>query len=405
MLPLAIAAILVPCAGAQANPRGEVEAGNNFGFSGGNQSASGSGQGNVQSVRAMSRVNTVPGPTINMNVTPTFISGGMDVPISAGSLNPPPAVPVFWNWVQSGTISVIYRTGPMGRDRSLFNFSPSVVMVRRFTTTTGTSLSFPKGLFTMAGDRIGIQSETFGWTGLGQMSYDPFNSSYDLLATAQSPGGIIVGQAAGNAIDPFTIASPTPLTYGPSIYGSVDIDPGDVNEFAGADWWASDSYVDPSTGDGDEPSPEDSLWYLSISADQSTANLSDLDIDFDLNPEALNEIVFTPSFLAGLGSYSNSTQEADLIDAYFDDEIDSAITFSGDDATLPTGFDPFPNGTTFLPEGGSVLYADGVDAGIADAPEGGTLGYVLLGVLGLAGFVRVRAGRARAMPIAAGAVR
>ena len=49
----------------------------------------------------------------------------------------------------------------------------------------------------------------------------------------------------------------------------------------------------------DDGSPlEDTLWNLSLSADGPLGSTSDVDVDFELNPLAFNEILLPSSYLS-----------------------------------------------------------------------------------------------------------
>jgi hypothetical protein len=235
----------------------------------------------------------------------------------------------------------------------------------RLVSNSG-SPNFLKSWLKIADDEAEITSKTGNYVGDGAAFINAMGER--LLYAAASYDGQHPpnpGSAAGQAGDPFFIPSGSPLIYDPILNDSIQLDAG---ESGGAISWASDSSVftsdnmDNFVQDG---APLDqTLWYLTLGGQGPIASTSDVGIDFELNPLALNEIAFPSSFLAGLGSYSDATSEAALIDQAIDQTVAAALTLNGNEVDL-SGFDPFPTGTTFSAISGGVEYADGVDAGIS----------------------------------------
>jgi hypothetical protein len=197
------------------------------------------------------------------------------------------------------------------------------------------------------------------------------------------------GSGAGYALDPFTVPAGPPYAYAPTIDASLQF--GDSSASGGAEFFAVDSSVftsDDVNNFPDDGSPlEDTLWNLSLSADGPLASTSDVDVDFELNPLALNEIMLPSSYLSSLPRYSDSLTAAEiatLVDGAIDNAIGQALTF--DDGTVSLqDFALFPADTLFQAADGGVVYAEGVDAGLTDVPEPATLWLVGAGLFALAG--------------------
>jgi hypothetical protein len=195
------------------------------------------------------------------------------------------------------------------------------------------------------------------------------------------------GAAAGEAADPFFVpSSSSPLTYDPVLNNRIQLNSTSLS--GGALSWAVDSSVFTSDSVDNfllDGAPLDkTLWFLALGAQGPITSQGGVGVDFEINPLALNEITFPSSFLAGLGTYSNTTQEAALIDKAIDQIVAGALTLNGSEADL-LGFNPFPAGTTFTAANGGVEYADGVNAGLVAAPEPSTWLLLATGALGLLG--------------------
>jgi hypothetical protein len=193
------------------------------------------------------------------------------------------------------------------------------------------------------------------------------------------------GKAAGAAYDPFIVPGGATYTYAPAVDASVECD--DTSSFASAMAYAVDSTT--FTSDDLDNFPEDgapmnqTLWFVGVSADGPIASVSDLGIDFELNPLALNEISFPTTYLSMLPGYSptlSAAQLAVLIDAQIDGTLEQpgVITISDGTASI-SDYSLFPDGTTFTPfNGQDVEYGDGANAAEEEVPEPGAVGLLVL---------------------------
>ena len=180
------------------------------------------------------------------------------------------------------------------------------------------------------------------------------------------------GAAAGAAFDPILIPGGALLAYSPMVDASFQI--GDSSITGGADIYAVDSTVftsDDLSNFLNDGSPfENTLWHLNLAANGPVAGTSDVSVDFELNPLALDEIIFPTLYLVSLPGYSMdlSDQElAELIDEAVDKAVREAFVLVGDTVQLQN-FLLFPDGTLYAPIN-SVEYAEGVDAGLTTVPE------------------------------------
>lgn len=245
--------------------------------------------------------------------------------------------------------------------------------------TSGTGLAFSKSRLSAVGDTDSITSQTAGWIGMGSVTNTSVAGRGKYTVTASALAGEFPGHSAGLAGDPIDIPTGS-YSYDPDINVTVDIDPGesgDARVYAvdGSTFTSDD--VENFQADG-EPL-QNALWSLVMGGTSPSSSSANVDVDFELNPAALNELAFPPSYLAGLGSFSSQTQEAELIDQSMDNEIVSDETFAGDMDSL-TDVDPFPSGTMFSPMTNDEEYNDGVDAAI-QVPEPGTLSLLAVGAV------------------------
>ncbi len=192
------------------------------------------------------------------------------------------------------------------------------------------------------------------------------------------------GNAIGEVIDPYTV-SPGTASYIPTVSASIQLD--GVGDSGTTTFSAVDSYV--FTSDTIENfyyknAPlSNALWSLTLSGSGPTLSTAAVGVNFELNPQALNEITFPPSYLASLGSYSNPTTEAALIDLSMDSSIQGVLTYNNSgEVDLPAGVSPFPAGTTYSPSGGSVEYGDAAEAVIVGVPEPATWALLMAAAVG-----------------------
>lgn len=180
------------------------------------------------------------------------------------------------------------------------------------------------------------------------------------------------GEAAGEADDPMVVDSSSP--YAPRVDAIFKFD--DDTEVGGVHHYATDSAVNPSLtsylagDDGVLSSASSYLWDLDVEGDASTGVYT---FSFNLNPDALSkgEIILPSTFLTAQGW--SSLSPADLATAFNAYEVARATAGFGYDSSdgsmsLPD-FAVFPSGTMFVPYGGSVTFADGVNAYIVSVPE------------------------------------
>jgi hypothetical protein len=206
-------------------------------------------------------------------------------------------------------------------------------------------------------------------------------------ATGTPPPG---GRSAARAFDPIDIPSGTAFSYSPTIsatvqLGSAGIDGGFAYFAVDSSVFTSDT-VDNYVQDG---APFDgSLWYLTVGGDSPTASTSDAQVDFQLNPLALNEIQLPTSFIASLGPFTDTDSEVLLIDSAIDQSIGSQLTLNGNTVGLDN-VNVFPTGTTFGAINGGVEYAEDVDAALTTAPEPASLVILATGLLACAAMRRV----------------
>jgi hypothetical protein len=215
-----------------------------------------------------------------------------------------------------------------------------------------------------------------------------FGALTNKLWNGQSPAPP-PGQAAAAAYDPFTIPGGQSYDYPLVIDATLD---SDADSTVGALYYALDSktYTSGILDDfqQDTPPMSQTLYWLGIAAGSGTIqSSSDIQISFELNPLALNEITFPSPWLATIPGYSGSLTaqaRADLIEQQIESEMRQPGVFAigGGSATL-SGYSVFPDGTSFTPDGGSVEYADGVNAGINSVPEPSTVGLLGVGALGI----------------------
>lgn len=339
----------------------------------GDLSSSTLGTGGSFFIYAYSIQNQVVGPPLipavgpNAVITATAVSGGAA----------PSSLPYS---TQGGSISV--PTGKVGLPPPIFDGQKMFQGAPRMSYTPyGPAIrvgGLGKNTLSRSNDYASVLSTSGIYNGMGQ-AFVSSKGVRGIFATAYingtpPPGGAAAGQAA----DPFQIPSGTAYPYTPTVTASAEIDSPNVS--GGFQAYAVDSSVftsdsvDNFIADG---APLGStLWEVTVGRDMPTS--SGITVDFELNPQALNEIQFPSAFLQSLGTFPDAITEAFLIDQAIDQSLQSQLTQTGSEFDL-TGATLFPAGTTFQAIAGGVEYADDVDAGIAASPEPASVVILLAG--------------------------
>jgi hypothetical protein len=274
----------------------------------------------------------------NADVTVTLISNGQPVEDAAKVPSP----------VESNYKIPVPKKGEKGT----FNFSgtPTVALLKQ-----------DKGLLITDGDVEQINSTSGKFTGSAYQTNEDGTNFINAFALTMGLIKTAPGKAAGAAFDPYIVPGGQSYSYQPTIDASLE---SDADGKAGVVIYAVDSttYTDSPDLDnfteGNAPMSE-TLWSLSIASSGPISSSTQLSVDFEINPLALREI--------------NSSAFAGMTPSQIDDAVDLSLqqpgvwTISAGTATL-TGFDPFSSNTTFTPFGGSVDYAEAVDAGIVETP-------------------------------------
>lgn len=239
----------------------------------------------------------------------------------------------------------------------------------------------PKRNITANGDIQTLRSTSGSYSGVAGQEQGVLNGAGVRSVFAygiRNAGAVAPGQAAGGAFDPFTVPSGASYSYQPIIDVLMQSDLAELS--VGVGYFAVDSFVftsdtvDNFTDDGSPSSG--SLWTLGISASGPVASPSGLNIDFELNPQALDEISFPTSFLVTLPGYSGSlthAQLAPLINTAINTKIRGAFAVDSNGVASVNDFSFLPAGTMYTPMGGDVVYGDGVNAGVQAAPEPSSL--------------------------------
>jgi opacity protein-like surface antigen len=309
-------------------------------------------------LRAFSRE----GKTTNQNFFGTLTTGGMDAA-------KPPNGAILPN-VQN--ISVKKKAG-----------------VERYVPVLGLA-DQPKGNITQVGDSQTLFSLTGTYTGTGNQFQSATGKYLGAIASTNSKDKKPPeGAAAGAAFDPILIPGGALLAYSPMVDATFQI--GDSSITAGVDIYAVDSTVfssDDLSNFLNDGSPfENTLWHLNLAANGPVAGPSDVAVDFELNPLALDVIIFPTSYLVGLPGYSMGLSDAEvatLIDQAVDKAVTEALVLIGDTVQLQS-FLLFPDGTFYAPIN-SVEYAEGVDAGLTTVPEPTSILLLASAILILLGF-------------------
>jgi hypothetical protein len=196
-----------------------------------------------------------------------------------------------------------------------------------------------------------------------------------ILAPKGTP---VAGQAAGEAIDPIPVYNSTPVQYAPIFGAEVQLD--DMNQSGGAAIFATDTYIDPNADNWDYESDPTSMWRLTMNADGPVSSVSDLNVTFDFNPAALNEITFN-SYLASLPGYYPGISNANLallIDSQVESMAESNITITSGDAVL-NDIQLFPDDTIYTPFNATQDYSEGAVGNIEAVPEPASAALLAMG--------------------------
>jgi hypothetical protein len=284
------------------------------------------------------------------------------------------------------------------KDGSIEKYGPSVQLAKQ-----------KKSLIVEGLDAEEVVSVTGAYKGVGGQFIYPtkgVDTRYvGALALQDTSKGIPPkGSAAGSATDPFTVPGGSIYPYGDTIDASLQLS--DSSSFGGVEFYAVDSSVFPSDDLDqflEDGSPfAETLWSLSLTANGVLTDKSEVQVDFTLNPKALNEIGLPTSFLYTLPGYSpglSQAEIADLVDTAIDDAISQSLTLQ-DGAVSLSEFPLFPAGTLFAPADDGVIYADGVNTVLSDVPEPGTLWLIGSGLIAWAWSRRVTGARAhRSVPL------
>ena len=214
-------------------------------------------------------------------------------------------------------------------------------------------------------DIYAISSTTVDWIGTARVRNVGGAAKYALTAIAS--GGTAPGASAARATDPVDIPTGS-YAYNPDINMSLTIDPGESGD---AKAYAVDASTfttaDVETYNPDDDPITNALWSLEMGGSQQSSNAANVEVDFELNPLALNELTFTSTYLASIGNPSTPAAEIAAIETNFDSTITADEAFAGNTDTL-TDVNPFPAGTTFSPAANNEEYYFGVDAEI-EVPE------------------------------------
>ena len=110
------------------------------------------------------------------------------------------------------------------------------------------------------------------------------------------------------------------------------------------------------------------MWRLTMNANGPISNVSQLNVTFDFNPNALNEITFG-SYLLTLPGYHlgiSNTELAQLIDSEVESRVKQNFTVNpSGDAVLPD-MQLFPDDTLYTAFNSSVDYSEGNAANLEE---------------------------------------
>jgi hypothetical protein len=218
-----------------------------------------------------------------------------------------PSINVLTGVVGQNQVQMLYGDKAKSSPRSV-SYGPTI--------STG---KLNKAGLTLNGDNVTITSTSGMYTAqAGAFRATPKGDIFAKTSISGTPPP--TGQAAAQAIDPFEVPSGSANAYDPAVSASVELDP--PNVAGGFAAFAVDSSVftsDSLDNYMDDGSPlNQTLWYLSVGGDTPTTSTNALLVNFQLNPLARNEIQFSSSFLASLGTYTDAASEAVLINQAID---------------------------------------------------------------------------------------
>jgi hypothetical protein len=202
-----------------------------------------------------------------------------------------------------------------------------------------------------------------------------------------SRGEGALGSAAAATWDPGKLTPPSsgffPLSYVDNTGTLHDVyvidatlGPTATGERHAVEFMATDSRFGPSTitnlGD-----PASNLWTMTISADKPLTSPADLDVSFQINPQATK---------AGGGTQDILTDSSGdpLSPGTVISRVLGAITVTDGIATLAP-VDPFPVGTEYHVDQ-TITYGVADEAGLSAVPEPPSVWLLVLGMLGLLGY-------------------
>ena len=192
------------------------------------------------------------------------------------------------------------------------------------------------------------------------------------------PDAKAAGQAAAEASDPIRVYRASPVLYAPILGAEVQLD--NLDQSGGVAVYATDTWIDPSSNGWEYESDPVSLWRLTMNAAGPVSSVSQLNVTFDFNPSALNEIQFG-SYLATLPGYYSGISNTDLallINAQVENAVKGAITIEVTGQARLSGFQLFPDDTIYTPFEATQDYSEGTVANLEQVPEPQSLALILL---------------------------
>jgi hypothetical protein len=294
--------------------------------------------------------------------------------VSNGAVQPPPNTLTL-----NGVTDYI---GIRKKDKTLLKYGPPTIALR----------AERKNQIVKAGDEETLMSQTglfFGAASQNQLN--PLLGTR-ITATASAQVGPAEGSAAAEVYDPFTVSSSIPLAYDPTVRATLALI--HTSDFAGVQFYALDSLVFPESdimNFVELGSPFDqTLWSLSLTASGLLPSAAAVEVDFELNPLALTELLFPSAYLSALPGFTpllSAVEIAALVNQEFENRIGQSLAFNDGTVTLDAHL--FPAGMMFQPFEGSVVFATGA-AAVLTTPEPGCLWLLGIGACMMMG-ARIRA--------------